>query len=79
LSFFQDVLVKTLSGNGEEGLLSNGEDLAGNRSRGRSAESINVDSENVSHEEEVGRASIGSSNSVRVNVVKGGVDENGAA
>ena len=76
--FFNDVLVDTLSGDSEEALLSNCENLTCQKSIvSWLAELIDVLGENISNKEHVGWVGIGSGNSVGINAVKSGVDLKG--
>ena len=78
--FFKDVLVHALGWNGEEALLSDCEDLAGQEGIVSGlAELIDVFGEDVGNEEHVGWVGIGSGDGVGVDAVKGGVDLEGGA
>ena len=65
-------MLKTLGGDGDEGLLARGEDLVGERGVGRVAvaETAEGFGEDVSLEEEVAGVDVGSGDGVGINAVK---------
>ena len=73
--FFNDVLLQTLGWNCEETLLSDCEDLTGQKSVvSRLAQLIDVFGEDVGNEEHVGWVGVGSGDGVGIDAVEGCID-----